>query len=113
MSEIPTLQPERIYSEVTDAGEAWADCKAAYEALDDVTKSVLADIALGYMDGKTSKAEAELRALASRGYRDHLASVKDARKAWLLAQVRYDSIKMLAELRRTQESTRRAEMGMR
>jgi hypothetical protein len=35
-----------------------------------------------------------------------------ARKAWLLSQVRYDSIKMLAELRRTQESTRRAEMRL-
>lgn len=107
------LDAERIYAEVSAAGETWADCKAAYEALDDNTKSVLADIALGYMDGKTSKTEAELRALASRGYRDHLASVKEARRAWLMAQVRYDSLKMLAELRRTQESTRRAEMGMR
>jgi len=106
------LEPEKIYVEVTSAGETWADCKAAYEALDDNTKSVLADIALGYMDGKISKTEAELRALASKAYRDHLAEVRNARRAWLMAQVRYDSLKMLAELRRTQESTRRAEMRL-
>jgi hypothetical protein len=106
------LDAEEIYHAVTSAGEEWADKKSAYEALADATKSVLADIALGFMDGKTSKAESELRALSSRPYREHLAEVKLARKAWLLAQVRYDSIKMLAELRRTQESTRRAEMRL-
>jgi hypothetical protein len=38
--------------------------------------------------------------------------VAKARHAFLRAQVKYDSIKMLAELRRTQESTRRAEMRL-
>lgn len=107
------LDPDRIYHEVSSAGESWADVKAAYETLSDHTKSILADIALGYMDGKTSKAEAELRALASKAYREHLAEVKTARRAFLMAQVKYDSIKLLAELRRTQESTRRTEMAMR
>jgi hypothetical protein len=106
------LNPEEIYHAVSEAGSDWADKKAAYEALDDATKSVLADIALGYMDGKTSKAESELRALASRPYREHLAEVKTARKAFLQSQVKYDCIRMLAELRRTQESTRRAEMRL-
>src|SRR5574338_1550547 len=100
------FNPDAIYREVTTAGEDWADKKAAYEALDDATKSVLADIQSGYMDGKTSKAEAEMRALSSRAYRDHLADVSKARKARLLAQVRYESIKMLAEFRRSQESTK-------
>lgn len=113
MSETTPFNPEHIYREVIAAGEEWADKKAGYEALDDNTKSVLADIALGYMDGKTSKAEGELRALSSKGYRDHLAEVKAARRAFLLAQVRYDSLKMLVELRRSQESSRRAEMNLR
>lgn len=112
MAEIPTLDPAEIYRNVTEAGEEWADKKAAYEALDDNTKSILADIASGFMPDN-SKTASEALALASRPFRDHLAEKAIARKAWLLAQVRYDSIKMLAELRRTQESTRRAEMGMR
>jgi hypothetical protein len=112
MSEIPALDPAKMYVEVMAVGEDWADKKAAYEALDDVSKSVLADITGSYMDGKISKAQAEMYALSSKGYREHLASVAIARQAWLRAQVRYDSIKMLSELRRTQESTRRAEMRL-
>ena len=106
------LNADEIYKEVLASGEAWADAKAAYEALSDNTKSVLADITSNFMDGKMSRSEAEMRALASGEYKVHLASVKAARKAWLFAQVRYDSIKMLAELRRSQESTRRAEMQL-
>jgi hypothetical protein len=113
LSEIPALDPNEIYRQVSQSGETWADQKAAYEALSDNTKSVLAEITGHYMaDGKESKTSAEMRALASKDYREHLASVAKARSAFLRAQVAYDSIKMLAELRRTQESTRRAEMRL-
>lgn len=106
------LDPDKIYHEVSSAGEEWAYKKAAFEALDDNTKSVLADITGRYLDGKTTKTEAERYALASRDYREHLASVAKARSEWLQAQVRYDSLKMLADLRRSQESTRRQEMKL-
>lgn len=112
-TEIPPLNPDSIYREVLAAGEKWADAKAAYEALNDNTKSILADITSNFMESKISRTEAEMRALASGEYKIHLASLKAARKAWLLSQVQYDSLKMLSELRRTQESTRRTEMGMR
>jgi hypothetical protein len=108
-----SMDADKIYNEVLAAGEDWADKKAAYEALDDCTKSVLADITSNFMDGKTSKTESEMRALASGDFKTHLASVKVARRAWLMSQVKYDSIKMLAELRRSQESSRRAEMSLR
>ena len=106
------LDPDKIYHEVSTAGEDWADKKAAFEALDDVTKSVLADITGRFMDGKISRTEAERYALASQDYREHLASVSKARSEWLRAQVRYDSLKLLADLRRSQESTRRQEMKL-
>lgn len=109
------FDPEAIYREVLKAGETWADTKAAYEALDDNTKSVLADITGNFLDGasKVSKSEAEMRALSSGLYKNHLATVSAARKEWLRAQVRYESLKMMAEMRRSQESTRRAELGLR
>ena len=107
------LDPDRIYHEVLKCGEEWADAKSAYEALDDNSKSVLADITSNFMDGKMSKTEAEMRALASGDYKNHLAEKQKARKAWLHAQVRFDSIKMLADLRRSEESTRRAEINLR
>ena len=113
MSELPDFNPDRIYQEVKSAGDDWADKKSAFEALDDNIKSVLADITGRFMDGKTSKTEAERYALASQDYREHLSEVAKARKEWLLAQVKYDSLRMLAELRRSQESTKRAELTLR
>ena len=106
------LEVNEIYTQVVKAGEEWADKKSAYEALDDVTKSILADITSNFLDGKMSKTEAEMRALASGDYKNHLASVKAARRAWLMAQVKYDSVRLLAELRRSEESTRRQEMRL-
>ena len=106
------FDPDEIYHKIVTAGEDWADKKAAYEALDENTKSVLAEILGRYLDPATSHAKAETYALASKDYRDHLASVSKSRKEFLRAQVCYDSLKMLAELRRSQESTRRAEMKL-
>lgn len=107
------FSPSDIFREVTAAGEEWADCKAAYEAFEDNTKSVLADITTGYMKTSKSKTEAEMYALAAPDYKQHLRSLQDARRAFLRAQVKYDSLRMLAELRRSQESTKRAEMNLR
>ena len=109
---VSDFDPSEIYHAVSEAGDDWADKKSAYEALDDNTRSILADLASNYMASKLSKSESELRALATKDYRDHLAKLQAARKDWLRAQVKYDSLKMLAELRRSQESTRRQEMRL-
>jgi len=106
------FDPHQIYHTVVTAGEVWADKKAAYEALDDVSKSLLAEVTSDYLSECKSRTEAEGRALASKRYRDHLADVMAARRAWLLSEVKYKALVMLAELRRTQESTRRAEMRL-
>jgi hypothetical protein len=56
-----------------------------------------------------SKADRELGALSEPAYKLHLANMVAARKEANRARVRYDSARVLAELRRTQESTRRIE----
>lgn len=106
------IDGNKMYAELLKAGDTWADAKAAYHALDDVTKSVLADVAGGYREtsAQLSRVEAEGLALRSKVYKDHLASVSAAHKAFLRSQVRYDSLRTLVELRRSEESTRRAEM---
>ena len=108
----PDFDPHVIYHQVVTAGEDWADKKAAYEALDDVSKSLLAEVTGDYLNDCKTRTEAADRALASKRYRDHLADVMAARRAWLLSEVKYKALVMLAELRRTQESTRRAEMRL-
>jgi len=106
------FDPDRIYTEVVSSGEAWADAKAAYEALSDMTKTILADIVTDFLPSCSSKSEAETRGLASKQYKEHLASVAAARRAWLLSEVRWKSIVLLADLRRSEESSRRAEMRL-
>lgn len=106
------LDPEKIYVEVTAAGEDWADKKSAYEALDDNTKSVLSEISGRYLDAGETIGKAEIHALSSKDYREHLVSLSKARHEFLRAQVKYDSLRMLAELRRSEESSRRAEMKL-
>jgi hypothetical protein len=106
----PLLDSDRMYAKLIEYGEAWADAKAAYQALDGATASVLADLTQGYRNTETNRAEAETMARRSPQYRDHLASVSVANKAYLRSQVRYESLKTLIELRRSEESSRRAEM---
>lgn len=113
MTEERHLDADKIFGLIQEAGEDWADKKAAYHAYDDITKTNLADIKSNYLGSCKSRAEAEDMALASRDFKEHLARLAAARKAWLLSQVKFENLKLLAELRRSEESTRRAELSLR
>lgn len=106
------ISSDAMYRALMDAGSAWADSKAAYQTLADATKSILADLTQDYLANGGTRTGAELLALRSSQYRDHLAQVSAAHKAFLRAQVKYDSLRTLIELRRSEESTRRAEMRL-
>jgi hypothetical protein len=106
------LDPDKIYRQLEEAGNDWADKKAAYDTLDRNTKSVLSDVLVNFMDSGLSRAEAEARSLSSGKYKEHLASVSRSHKAYLQAQVLWNNLQTLAELRRSEESTRRAEMKL-
>ena len=108
------LDAEAIYRKVQEAGESWADLKATYEMLDDLTKTVLADLSTDIKTGhKCNNAEAETRAYAHERYKEHLSRLATARREWLRSEVRYKSAVMLADLRRSEESTERAKMTLR
>jgi hypothetical protein len=105
-----SIDPERAYDALVKAGEDWADADAAASLLEETRKSVMAKLvneAEGSISGR------EYKALADPEYRAHIAGMVTARKAANKARVRYDSAKVLAELRRSVESTRRAEMTFR
>lgn len=113
MSERPDFDPDKIRERLLVVGEDWADKKSAFEALNDLTKTVLADVTANYIQSCASKAESEVRALGDRIYKEHLAGKAAARKEWLRAEVKWKTGVLWAELRRTQESTRRAEANIR
>ena len=105
------FDPDRIYKQLADAGEDWADKQAAAELLEETKKSVLAELMNAEVGLSVSARESN--ALANPAYRLHLTNMVAARREANRARVRYDSMKVLAEMRRTQESTRRAEINLR
>ncbi len=109
---MPSLDPERIYNHLLAAGHDWADRKAAAELLEETKKSVLSKMKT-QLGADKSDAAAETLALCSQEYRTHVASMVEARRLADRAKVLYDSLQALMELRRSEESTRRAEASIR
>lgn len=108
------FDPDRIRARLAEVGEEWAELDAAANLLEETKKSVLAELMTVHRaDGVTSHAQCESLALADPAYRLHLTQMITARKEANKARVRWETGKMWAELRRSQESTKRAEMGMR
>lgn len=104
------FDPEAIYRRLEEAGNDWADKNAAAEILEETKKTLLAEVMQGFPG---SNAERERSALADSTYKLHLKNMVMARREANRARVRYDSVRVLAEMRRTQESTRRAEANIR
>lgn len=107
------FDPDKIAAEHRKRGDEWADTDAAYRALDEASKSILAEIKGDYLGSCKSATEAETRALASNRYKDHLAALAEARRAANRARVAYDTYKAWLELKRTQAANTRAEMNLR
>lgn len=105
------MDAEQIYREITVAGEAWADAEAAASLLEETRKSMLSKLMTEC--AAPSVGAKEMYALADPQYKTFVEGMVKARKAANKARVRYDSARILADLRRSEESTRRAEMTMR
>lgn len=104
------LNPEQIYGEIVKAGEDWADKDAAASILEETRKTVLAELMNSTGTLLTSMAAKESAALADPVFRLHVTNMVNARKEANRARVRFDGAKLLAELRRSEESSRRAEL---
>jgi len=104
------FNPEEIYRRLNEAGDDWVDKQAAAEILEETKKTVLAELMQGFQG---STAERERNALADAAYKLHLTQMTAARKEANRARVKYDAVRVLAEMRRTEASTRRAEMMLR
>jgi hypothetical protein len=107
---VSDFNPDRIYHEIVSAGDEWADKEAAADLYEETKKTTLAELMHGYQG---SNAERERMALADPVYKLHVTKMNAARKEANRARVRYDAVRVLSEMRRSQESTRRAEMNLR
>jgi hypothetical protein len=105
------LDSDRAYEALISSGEDWADKDAAANLLEETRKSVLAK--LKNESEAKSDAARESEALTKQEYHVHVEAMIEARRQANRARVKYDSAKVLAEMRRSEESTRRAEMTLR
>lgn len=112
MSNTPTIDVDRLCDEAEEAGIAWADAKAAYEALEQTRKTVLAQGVKSHM-GEGPYNKAETLALADEAYHDFIKRMVYAGRAADRAKVHYDIKRTRIELLRTNASTARAAMSMR
>jgi hypothetical protein len=111
-SNLAFIDVDRLCHEAEEAGIAWADAKAAYEALEQTRKTVLSQGIKSHM-GEGAFNKAEVLALADDGYLDFIKRMVHAGRAADRARVRYDILKTRIELLRTNASTERAAMSMR
>lgn len=109
---MPEIDLEELHDRLVKLGEEWAELKHAGDLLAETKKSVLAQLTLDCMMEAKNKTEAELMALASQTYRDHVRLAADMAGKANLAKVKYDAARTWCDMLRTQEATRRAEMKL-
>eukprot|EP00242_Pyramimonas_sp_CCMP2087_P016407 CAMPEP_0198198596 /NCGR_PEP_ID=MMETSP1445-20131203/2069_1 /TAXON_ID=36898 /ORGANISM="Pyramimonas sp., Strain CCMP2087" /LENGTH=185 /DNA_ID=CAMNT_0043868217 /DNA_START=159 /DNA_END=716 /DNA_ORIENTATION=+ len=103
--------PDALYHELVYAGTLWSDKFAQADYMEEVKKIKIAEGICRIMEEEDcSRAVAETKAIASEQYRDHISRMVEARREANRAKVYYDALKTKAELIRTYEATRRAEM---
>lgn len=105
-----SFDPAKIYEALVRSGDMWVDKDAAANLLEETKKTVLAELMSKSVE--STVAAREQVALASPEYRLHVTQMVSARKEANRAKVNYDAQKVLAELRRTEQSNYRAEMGL-
>lgn len=104
------LAAEKLAFELRRRGDDWADKDAAYRALEEVQKTLLAEV---FLEHEGSVAERESAARSSIKFRQHLSSIADARKEANRAKVAYDVYRVYVDMTRTNASSQRALVELR
>lgn len=112
-SENRLRDPVYIGETIIERGLAWADADAAASLLEETKKPRLSQIMQRHLEAGSAANKAEALALASPEYGLHIHEMVTARQAANRAKVSWEGSKIMADLMRSAESTRRAEMGLR
>ena len=106
-----SLDADMIYEKIMEAAREWVSADEESRKLKELKPIILSEIA-NQQDQSLSLAARTSLALASPEYRLHCVKMVEAKTKSNMTQARYKAAQNLAELRRSQESSRRAEMGM-
>ena len=106
-----SLDADQIFKHIMEAAQEWVEADQESRRLTALEKVVLAEIT--NQQAAESMAERKSLALASGEYKHHVALMIAAKTKANMTLARYKAMQNLSELRRSEESTRRAEMGLR
>ena len=104
------LDSNKLHARIQALGLEWSDADAAYKALEEAGKTVLAQ---EFLAATGSVAERDARARVSEAYRSHLNATAEARNAMNRAKVNYDVARVYVDLERTNASGQRALVELR
>jgi Mg2+/Co2+ transporter CorC len=110
MSEI---RAEKMAAELSRRGTVWADCDAAYFALDETKKDVLSACMARVNDQELSMVKIEQQARLMPEWKEHQAMLAEARLKMNTARVSFDAYKAYIELARSENATEREAMRLR
>lgn len=105
--------PLDLANKMVRLGEDWVDKNAAADLLEESRKSIRAKIALESLKEGGTLGKAELIAESSKEYQSHVEAMIIARKLSNIAKINLDAHRVLIDMTRTLESTKRAEMNLR
>lgn len=103
------IDSHKLHDRLLTQGLAWSDADAAFKALEDTLKTVLAE---SFLASTGTVGEREAKARVSLPVKEHLQAMADARKLMNSTRVSYDVAKVFVDLERTNASGQRALVGM-
>ncbi len=107
------FNPHDLANRHLEHGNDRSDKRAAADVLEAAVKRLKAQLALKYIKDAGSVAKAELYALADDTYAQMMDQAIEARRLANRADVLFDTDKVYIDMKRSEESTRRAEMSIR
>lgn len=105
------LNPNDVYEKFISAGSEWARLDGEASKLEQMVKTVKAQIMTSY--GAISISKSEMQAYTDQAYISHVEKMIEARTKANIAKAKFDAIKVWVDMTRTIESSRRAEMNLR
>lgn len=109
--------PLKIYKAMLKAGDNWSEANYEASLYEETKKTLHAKIvgeimSTGLANGvKIAKTSAEIMAYADPRFEEHLEKMSKARANANKHRVRYDSLRVMVDVMRTLESTKRAELN--
>lgn len=104
------LDSQKLHDKLRTLGLEWSDADAAFKALEDTLKTVLAE---AFLESDGAVAVRDAKARISPMVKEHLKAMADARKAMNAAKVSYDVARVFVDLERTNASGQRALVELR